>query len=135
MNYHSGLVGAALLLLFIVAGSADSFTIPAFDTSVKASSSVANMHDMIIESSFSGRTVSDETVPAALDYSFSVSSINGSDKPAEGMIRTDFIVKNLEARNVSYNTSADMSFHDSTAVVGQISNLMKRFSYESGVVI
>lgn len=127
-----------LLILFTIPLSGvladETLVIPGYDNAVKASSSVANMEDVTVESSLKTRFIAEDAgVPESVRYTFSLKGLNGSQSGARGMARTEFVIRGLEARNDSLNVSGDFSFHDSTGVVGNISELLKVFSFDSGI--
>ncbi len=129
---------ALLLVLFMIPLSgvlaAETLVIPGFDSSVKASSSVANIQDVTVESALKTRLVAeDASIPESVRYTFSLKGLNGSQSGARGMARTEFVIHGYEAHNNSLNISGDLSFHDTTEVVGNISELLKIFSFDSGI--
>jgi len=85
-----------------------------------------------------GSTVvgSDETVPAAVKYSVSITGANRTDdQGAVGIVKTRFIVSSLEGRDMDLNVSSERVWRDNTEIVGTITNFMKNFDYKSGIRI
>ncbi|HWQ65325.1 MAG TPA: hypothetical protein VN372_00465 [Methanospirillum sp.] len=108
--------------------------IPASGDSVRASSSVANMQNVALESSVKASMVGEGGAPAALKYSFSLGAANKTSMAgAVGMARTEFSVITYEGRNLLLNESSHMEWKDKTEVTGTIINLRKNFDYASGI--
>lgn len=120
---------------FISGTSAD--VIPAFDSTVSASSSVSNMQEVAYESKLRSSLVGEDgSVPGEVHYSVSISGINGSASGgAIGTARTNFVVSSLEGRDTLLNTSSERVWRDSTEVSGTIHNFRKNFDYLSGIRI
>ncbi|HWQ63696.1 MAG TPA: hypothetical protein VN429_04700 [Methanospirillum sp.] len=125
------------LLSVCVSCSMGAVVTPPFDTSVIASSSVANIQNVAYESHLGSTLIGeDENVPAAVKYSVSITGANRTDgQGAEGIARTRFVVSVLEGRDTDLNTSSEHVWRDNTEVAGTIRNLMKNFEYKSGMRI
>ncbi|MDD1728443.1 MAG: hypothetical protein LUQ50_05165 [Methanospirillum sp.] len=124
------------LVSFSIPGAIGSTqVIPPFDTSVTASSSVANMQNVAYETHLGSTVVGvDEDVPAAVKYSVSITGANRTDgKGAVGIARTHFAITSLEGRGTELNASSERVWRDTTEVTGTIMNLMKNFDYKSGI--
>ena len=124
------------LVSFAIPGAIGSTqVIPPFDTSVTASSSVANMQNVAYETHLGSTVVgADEDVPAAVKYSVSITGANRTDgKGAVGIARTHFVITSLEGRGTELNASSERVWRDTTEVTGTIMNLMKNFDYKSGI--
>jgi len=115
----------------------ESVLIPPFDTSVIASSSVANIQNVAYESHLRSTLVGeDENIPAMVKYSVSITGANRTDgQGAEGIAKTRFVVSVLEGRVSDLNSSSEHVWRDNTEVAGIIRNLMKNFEYKSGMRI
>lgn len=130
-----------VLLILLFTGctcvSGTTIPVPAFDTSVIASSSIENMQNVGYESHLGSTVVgSDETVPAAVKYSVSITGANRTDdQGAVGIVKTRFIVSSLEGRDMDLNVSSERVWRDNTEIVGTITNFMKNFDYKSGIRI
>jgi hypothetical protein len=125
------------LLSVCVSCSMGAVVTPPFDTSVIASSSVANIQNVAYESHLGSTLIGeDENVPAAVKYSVSITGANRTDgQGAEGIARTRFVVSVLEGRDTDLNASSEHVWRDNTEVAGTIRNLMKNFEYKSGMRI
>ena len=130
------------LVLFSLIGTdmaciGDQITAPAFETSVKASSSVSNMQNVGLESHLRSALVgSDASDPGVVKYSVSITGANRSDSQgAIGIVKTKFVVTSLEGRDTDLNSSSERVWKDRTDVTGTIMNLMKNFEYASGIRI
>jgi hypothetical protein len=128
-----------LILLFTdcTCVSGNTIPAPAFDTSVIASSSIENMQNVGYESHLGSTVIgSDETVPAAVKYSVSITGANRTDgQGAVGIVKTRFVVSSLEGRDMDMNVSSERVWRDNTEIVGTITNFRKNFDYKSGIRI
>ena len=125
-----------ILLLFLLLGSpVFALSIPAFESVVRASSSVSNMQEVALESSLRSSLVSaDGSGPGEVHYMVSISGINGSAAGgAVGSAKTALAVSILEGRDTLLNHSAAHEWKDTTEVHGTIANLRKTFDYSSGI--
>ena len=131
-------IGLLMLISGIfIPGVVGETTIPGFENSVSASSSVSNMHQVALSSSLRSSLIgADESVPGEVHYSVSISGINGSAYGgAVGTAKTEFIVSSLEGRDTLLNGSAERVWRDSTEIYGTIVNFRKNFDYASGIQV
>ena len=126
-----------LIFSILMPGIVGEMTIPGFDNSVSASSSVSNMHQVALSSKLrSSLTGADESIPGEVHYSVSISGINGSAYGgAVGTAKTEFIVSTLEGRDTLLNESSERVWRDSTEISGTIVNFRKNFDYASGIQV
>jgi hypothetical protein len=113
--------------------TADKMIDSAFDSSVQASYSVANMENLSYASSVRSTLIgADGSVPGEVHYSFSIKGTNSS-AGALGFARSEFLVSSLEGRDTGSNLSSERFWKDVTEVSGTIVNFRKNFDYTSGL--
>ena len=115
-RYGMWLLMIPLLSACVSCSQGLSVITPPFDTSVIASSSVANMQNVAYESHLGSTVVGeDETVPADVKYSVSITGANRTDgQGAEGIAKTKFVVSVLEGRGTELNVSSEHVWRDET---------------------
>ncbi len=122
--------------LHCVYAVSDLAWLPAFCNSVQAGVSLMNVNHARISEIGSLRMVGEDLVPAGLNYQVAITpDTNSGVLVADGMVRTSFGGSIMEARDNQTNVSATNQWKDVSGVTGEIKNLQKTFTYQSGLRI
>ncbi|MDD1728953.1 MAG: hypothetical protein LUQ50_07770 [Methanospirillum sp.] len=120
--------------LHCVYAPSDLTWLPAFCNTIQAGVSLMNVNHARISESGSLRMVGEDRVPAGLNYQVAITPDTSSGVlVADGIVRTSFGGSIMEARDNQTNVSATNQWKDVTGVVGDIKDLQKTFTYQSGL--